>query len=71
MFFCPQLFMHCIAPDTSGDGTGCDNMTSIIVTFQPRKRSRKNEAANTGTKRANTDESDDENRTGLKKTKTD
>ena len=25
------MFMHCLAPDTSGDGTGCDNMTAIIV----------------------------------------
>lgn len=25
--------MHCLAPNTSGDGTGCDNMTAIIVTF--------------------------------------
>ena len=30
-----QLLDHCLAPDTSGDGTGCDNMTCIIVTFQP------------------------------------
>ncbi|OQR69835.1 putative protein phosphatase 2C 4-like, partial [Tropilaelaps mercedesae] len=28
---CEQLFRKCIAPDTSGDGTGCDNMTCIIV----------------------------------------
>jgi protein phosphatase 1G len=25
--------MHCLAPNTSGDGTGCDNMTAIIVKF--------------------------------------
>lgn len=30
-----QLLDHCLAPDTSGDGTGCDNMTCIIITFQP------------------------------------
>uniref|UniRef100_A0A3P9K346 Protein phosphatase 1G n=1 Tax=Oryzias latipes TaxID=8090 RepID=A0A3P9K346_ORYLA len=29
-----ELLDHCLAPDTSGDGTGCDNMTCIIVTFQ-------------------------------------
>jgi protein phosphatase 1G len=28
-----QIFMHCLAPNTSGDGTGCDNMTAIIVKF--------------------------------------
>ncbi|XP_033097965.1 probable protein phosphatase 2C 11 [Anneissia japonica] len=26
-----ELFDACLAPDTSGDGTGCDNMTCIIV----------------------------------------
>lgn len=26
---------HCLAPDTSGDGTGCDNMTCVIVTLRP------------------------------------
>jgi len=30
---CEDLFMHCLAPNTSGDGTGCDNMTAIIVKF--------------------------------------
>jgi hypothetical protein len=32
---CEELFMHCLAPDSHGDGTGCDNMTCIIVTFEP------------------------------------
>ncbi|XP_076368076.1 protein phosphatase 1G [Tachypleus tridentatus] len=30
---CEELFDHCLAPDTMGDGTGCDNMTCIIVNF--------------------------------------
>ena len=30
---CKDLFHHCLAPDTTGDGTGCDNMTAIIVKF--------------------------------------
>lgn len=25
-----QMCDHCLAPDASGDGTGCDNMTVII-----------------------------------------
>ena len=25
-----EMFDHCLAPDTSGDGVGCDNMTGII-----------------------------------------
>lgn len=28
---CEELFDHCLAPNTYGDGTGCDNMTCIIV----------------------------------------
>jgi protein phosphatase 1G len=32
---CLQLFDHCLAPDTLGDGTGCDNMTAVIVQFRP------------------------------------
>ena len=28
-----QIFDHCLAPNTMGDGTGCDNMTAIVVTF--------------------------------------
>ncbi|XP_028845383.1 protein phosphatase 1G [Denticeps clupeoides] len=31
-----ELLDHCLAPDTSGDGTGCDNMTCVIVTFSPQ-----------------------------------
>lgn len=31
-----ELLDHCLAPDTSGDGTGCDNMTCMIVTFRSR-----------------------------------
>ena len=30
------MFDFCLAPDTSGDGTGCDNMTCVIVTFKGR-----------------------------------
>lgn len=30
---CEELFDHCLAPHTMGDGTGCDNMTCIIVRF--------------------------------------
>lgn len=32
---CEELFHNCLAPDTMGDGTGCDNMTAIIVKFKP------------------------------------
>lgn len=33
---CEPLIDQCLAPDTSGDGTGCDNMTCIIICFKPR-----------------------------------
>lgn len=29
-----QMFDHCLAPSTMGDGTGCDNMTAIVVRFK-------------------------------------
>ena len=32
---CEQLFDHCLAPDTVGDGTGCDNMTAVLVKLRP------------------------------------
>lgn len=28
-----KMFDFCLAPDTTGDGTGCDNMTCVIVRF--------------------------------------
>lgn len=28
------MFDHCLAPSTVGDGTGCDNMTAIIIRFK-------------------------------------
>ena len=34
----PQLFDFCLSPDTSGDGTGCDNMTCVIVEFHHNGR---------------------------------
>ncbi|XP_047988354.1 probable protein phosphatase CG10417 [Leguminivora glycinivorella] len=31
---CEEMFDHCLAPGTMGDGTGCDNMTAVIVRFK-------------------------------------
>lgn len=28
---CEELFDECLSPNTAGDGTGCDNMTAVIV----------------------------------------
>ena len=36
-----QLFDACLAPDTDGDGTGCDNMTAVIVRFNEHADSNK------------------------------
>lgn len=38
---CDDLFKHCLAPNTLGDGTGCDNMTCIIVKFANTSSKRK------------------------------
>lgn len=34
IFLIFQMFDHCLAPSTIGDGTGCDNMTAILVRFK-------------------------------------
>ncbi|XP_044755645.1 probable protein phosphatase 2C 21 [Coccinella septempunctata] len=54
-----ELFDHCLAPNTMGDGTGCDNMTAIIVQFRNnRKRSASPECQETeSVKRVKTDNS--------------
>ncbi|XP_017865497.1 PREDICTED: probable protein phosphatase CG10417 [Drosophila arizonae] len=33
---CEELFDNCLAPNTMGDGTGCDNMTAVIVKFKQK-----------------------------------
>ena len=53
-----QLFRVCLAPDTSGDGTGCDNMTCVIVQFNH------NSPDQTLTGRAKRKASDTESSTG-------
>ncbi|XP_065062331.1 uncharacterized protein LOC135689136 [Rhopilema esculentum] len=42
---CEEIFDECLAPDTSGDGSGCDNMSCIVILLNeeiiknvPRKR---------------------------------
>ena len=34
LYFFLKMFDHCLAPNTLCDGTGCDNMTAIIVQFK-------------------------------------
>ncbi|CAG2160671.1 unnamed protein product [Oppiella nova] len=38
---CDELFRTCLAPNTHGDGTGCDNMTAVIVKFLTTSSKRK------------------------------
>lgn len=40
---CEELLDACLAPDTSGDGSGCDNMTIIIVLFSSSSSTTENE----------------------------
>ena len=48
------MFDLCIAPDTSGDGSGCDNMTAMVVHLknksQNSKRPRSDEETETAAK---------------------
>ncbi|XP_059842702.1 protein phosphatase 1G [Hypanus sabinus] len=57
-----ELLDHCLAPDTSGDGTGCDNMTCIIITFKPRPVKSQVDCS----KRKRCDLTDDEKENGKK-----
>uniref|UniRef100_A0A672L8A1 protein-serine/threonine phosphatase n=1 Tax=Sinocyclocheilus grahami TaxID=75366 RepID=A0A672L8A1_SINGR len=62
-----ELLDHCLAPDTSGDGTGCDNMTCIIISFSPNLGSNMGES----TKKRKPEESTaEENGNDSKKSKT-
>ncbi|KAK0416216.1 hypothetical protein QR680_012350 [Steinernema hermaphroditum] len=46
-YICEEICRHCLAPTTEGDGTGCDNITVIIVKlncpYVPRKTEEKKE----------------------------
>ncbi|XP_067278711.1 protein phosphatase 1G [Pseudorasbora parva] len=62
-----ELLDHCLAPDTSGDGTGCDNMTCIIITFSPHLGSN---VAESTKKRKPEETTAEENGNDSKKSKT-
>lgn len=44
--FFHQLFYKCLAPDTMGDGTGCDNMTCIVVHLNATENGKRKQADN-------------------------
>ncbi|RZC32041.1 protein phosphatase 2C 21 [Asbolus verrucosus] len=55
---CEEMFDHCLAPNTMGDGTGCDNMTAIIVKFKSnilKRAASPPQLEENDTKRAKTD----------------
>lgn len=54
---CEEMFDYCLAPDTMCDGTGCDNMTAIIVQFKSSvcKRAATDDKETESVKRAKTD----------------
>ena len=51
-----QLFDACLAPDTMGDGTGCDNMTAVIVRFRKHKGANGSSSSQTTTTKGKTNE---------------
>lgn len=52
-----ELLEHCLAPDTSGDGTGCDNMTCILITLRVHPSTAHNQSDDTN-KRKHEEEAD-------------
>lgn len=46
-----QLFDVCLAPNTAGDGTGCDNMTAVIVQFLPTMLERSSQECSVDSKK--------------------
>jgi len=53
-----ELFDHCLAPDTMGDGTGCDNMTAVIAKLKPNAFSAADKKAAVTAAAANSSSSD-------------
>lgn len=74
---CEELFDLCLAPDTKNDGSGCDNMTAMIVRLNCTPAAPTTTAASssttttTGEKRTPNDSFDDENCQKSKKLKVD
>ncbi|XP_077284941.1 putative protein phosphatase CG10417 isoform X2 [Arctopsyche grandis] len=65
---CEEMFDHCLAPNTLGDGTGCDNMTALIIVFKSDKTS---EIAVSKKRPSDNEEADNQEDTQAKRLKTD
>ncbi|KAL4705759.1 hypothetical protein ACJJTC_006540 [Scirpophaga incertulas] len=71
---CEEMFDHCLAPSTMGDGTGCDNMTAIIIRFKDGVVADVGTHSNNGEgakKRAAEDEPSDNEQKDIKRQKID
>ncbi|CAL1538625.1 unnamed protein product [Lymnaea stagnalis] len=72
---CEELFDHCLAPNTYGDGTGCDNMTCIIIVLdmfnKNGSRQAESKAAAESPEKVNNETDQSVNNQILKQTETD
>lgn len=59
-----ELLDHCLAPDTSGDGTGCDNMTCMIITFRPHPCSEPSQSDDTKKRKKQQQQQEEEEEEG-------
>uniref|UniRef100_A0A8D8YI62 protein-serine/threonine phosphatase n=1 Tax=Cacopsylla melanoneura TaxID=428564 RepID=A0A8D8YI62_9HEMI len=72
---CEELFDKCLAPDSLGDGTGCDNMTCVLVRLHGNRgpvesHAHSSSSAQAATKRTREEEEEAETKPSAKKTKT-
>uniref|UniRef100_A0A8D8ZHD1 Protein mahjong n=1 Tax=Cacopsylla melanoneura TaxID=428564 RepID=A0A8D8ZHD1_9HEMI len=73
---CEELFDKCLAPDSLGDGTGCDNMTCVLVRLHGNRgpvesHAHSSSSAQAATKRTREEEEEEaEPKPCAKKTKT-
>ncbi|XP_066931681.1 protein phosphatase 1G-like [Clytia hemisphaerica] len=64
---CEEMFDHCLAPDTQNDGTGCDNMTCMVIQF--KKKFLQNGHSTASNKRELSHSGDEESKQKSKKSK--
>lgn len=63
---CAALFKMCLAPDCDGDGTGCDNMTCILVKYDSSNVTDSSTNNRNDLKLSSTTKNTDENADGVK-----
>jgi len=55
------MFDFCLAPDTNGDGTGCDNMTCVIIVFKDLQSAAAEQTSKKRKAETDADSAEDEN----------